>query len=121
MSKIKKVIFVGDAPSPLNTVDSIAFVGADCFPRLVNWINTIQPDYYICMNSNELTTMTDITKLVENDDFKVIALGMKAAQRLMEFEIDHFMLPHPSGRNIQINDPIAIRDLLLEAKDYVNE
>lgn len=121
MSKYSKVVFVGDAPSINNAVDSIAFVGADCFNRLVEWINAIQPDYYICLNSNELTYMSDIHKLVVRADFKVIALGMKAASRLTEFEIDHFMLPHPSGRNRQINDPIAIKELLVEAREYVYE
>lgn len=121
MSKITKVVFVGDQPSATNTVDGIAFVGAACFSRLVDWINAIDADFYICLNSNELTYMGDIHKLVENADFKVIALGIKAASRLQEFDIDHFMLPHPSGLNRQINDPIAIKTLLMEAQEYVHE
>lgn len=116
-----KVVFVGDQPSATNILEGYAFIGADCFPRLIEWINIISPDYYICLNSNELIYMSDIHKLVIEADFKVIALGIRAASRLQEFEIDHFMLPHPSGRNRQINDPIAIKELLLEAMEYARE
>lgn len=121
MARNNSVVFVGDQPSINNAVDHIAFVGASCFPRLVEWIKIIQPDFYICINSNELTHMADISKLVARADFKVIALGLKAAKRLTEFEIDHFMLPHPSGLNRKLNDPIALKELLLQAMEYVHE
>lgn len=116
-----RVVFVGDAPSANNAVETIAFVGAHCFPRLVEWIKLIDPDFYVCINSNELTQMADIHKLVVRADFKVIALGLTAAKRLTEFEIDHFMMPHPSGLNRKLNDPIAIKELLVEAREYVHE
>jgi uracil-DNA glycosylase len=119
MSKIKKVIFVGDEPSRFNADPQIAFVGAKCFPRLVEWIKIIQPDYYIVMNSNKMSDLETIRKLVNEERFCVISLGLHASCRLSKLEINHFPIPHPSGRNRLTNDIQSINDSLMKAKEYV--
>lgn len=114
---MKKVVFVGDCPSPLNTAKSIAFVGSKSFPRLVEWIKAIDADFYICLNSSpgELLTIGQLMA----DGFKVIALGNAASERLEGLQIPHYALPHPSGRNRKVNVGVTVETWLDLAKTYV--
>lgn len=114
-----KVLFVGDKPSKFNVSSYIPFVGAKCFPRLVEWIRVINPDYYIVMNSDLNWDMNQINILYKNG-FKVVALGNKAASKLLaETDIDFFKLPHPSGLNRKTNNKAYIDRQLLLASKYV--
>lgn len=105
-----KVLFVGDTPSRLNLRTDVPFVGAGCFKRLVEWINYINPDYYICLNASQ--DMDKISDLVTYEGFKVIALGNAAMERLEDAHISALYLPHPSGRNRLLNDENAIANYL---------
>lgn len=105
------IVFVGDEPSKTNTSPDIAFVGAKCFPRLVQWINKINPDYYIVLNSDTVGSISDIRKLSQTG-FIVIALGEKASKKLTVAQIKHKKLPHPSGLNRKINNKQEIDKLL---------
>lgn len=111
-----RVVFCGDEPSKTNVSTDIAFVGATCFPRLVQWINHINPDYYICLNTDTVSQLSDIRKLQKNG-FKVIALGMKASIRLLE--IPHFFMHHPSGLNRKNNDKKIVVEMLNNALVYI--
>lgn len=102
---------MGDKPSEKNIDPDIAFVGANSFNRLVEWINYLKPDYYICLNSENANDIFKIARLVE-DGFKVIALGNNSAKRLEHYGYTFFKLPHPSGLNRQINDRKAIEHAL---------
>ena len=113
-----KVIFVGEKPSQCNVSEDIAFVGAACFPRLVEWIKRINPDYYVCLNSETNRELNDIEALTA-DGFKVICLGKQASVRLTDRQIDHMVIPHPSGRNRQVTDEVAIAKILEDAWMYV--
>lgn len=114
-----KVIFVGDEPSKTNIHDDIAFVGAKCFPTLVEWINIINPDYYICLNSNKGTDLDKILDLYHGEKFSVIALGNKAAKRLSKLGIGHRKLPHPSGLNRALNDKKKLIVDIMNCKRYI--
>lgn len=109
-------IFVGDEPSKLNISTDIAFAGAKCFPRLIEWIKFLNPDYYICLNSDTISQLSDIRKL-QNRGFKVIALGLKASKRLKE--IPHARLLHPSGANRLINDKLYVENELNRIYNYI--
>ena len=113
-----KVVFVGDEPSPTNISHQIAFVGAKCFERLVGWIKYLQPDYYICLNSNTDDDMLGIESLVDAG-FQVVALGNKASKRLQKYDIDHWKLPHPSGLNRKLNDEKAMALELLACYEWL--
>lgn len=113
---MKKVVFVGDKPSRTN-VSHLAFVGARCFPRLVEWISAIGADYYVCLNSSN--DELDVIETLLADGFRVIALGMSASERLNERNISHYCIPHPSGRNRKMNDAISVQEWLDLAKAYV--
>jgi uracil-DNA glycosylase len=113
-----KVIFVGDKPSSKNLSIDIPFVGASCFPRLINWIKFISPDYYLTFNSQLDLDLNKVAQL-EKNNFKVIALGNNAHKKLKNCGINHFTLPHPSGLNRKINDDNYIKNVLQLAKQYV--
>lgn len=114
-----KVVFVGDSPSKTNVDDNIAFVGSKCFIKVVDWIkNEIQPDYYICLNSDRSTFFDSIHGL-ERAGFSVVALGNRASKRLTTWGIEHFKLPHPSGLNRKLNNKAFTRNELLKAHYYV--
>ncbi len=76
-----KVAFIGDEPSHKNAHPDLAFVGAGCFNTVIEWINDLSPDYYVCLNSNTPRDMDKIHVLAEQG-FKLVALGKKASERL---------------------------------------
>lgn len=117
---MNKIVIVGDEPSNLNISPNIAFVGAKCFPTLVEWIKHLDPDYYVCLNSNTLDAVHDI-KTLYTDGFKVIAVGNKASERLTFSGVKHFKLPHPSGLNRQMNDKAFVLNQLNLAKYYISQ
>lgn len=111
-----KAVFVGDEPSRLNRNIDIAFVGARCFPTLVEWIAKLPVDYYVCINSNKQSDLDKIKCLADNG-FKVVALGNKASRRLKDME--HYMLPHPSGLNRKLNNKQELALRMLKCCDYL--
>lgn len=113
-----KVAFIGDSPSRLNVNEDLAFVGARCFYTIIEWIKYINPDYYICINSNKRASMWDIQKLYEYG-FKIIALGNKSSKRLDSCNIEHLKIDHPSGLNRKLNNKDYIDKILKEAYTYV--
>lgn len=122
-----KILFVGDEPS-LRTDPDAPFRGAACEKRLYEWIA-------IVMDITVLEAMMSKDIRITNSDMKnrimfmtikfaaylegapVIALGNKASERLKNDP--HFKLPHPSGRNRQINDKEFIEKKLMECKEYI--
>lgn len=118
---IVNVVIVGDSPSRLNINSNIAFVGSKCFSNVVGWIKYLQPDYYICLNSNTNDNMYDILDLYKKSNFKVIALGNKASERLAKENIKHFKLPHPSGLNRKLNDENYVLQQLQIAHNFIRE
>ena len=113
-----KVVFVGDTPSSTNIHPDIAFVGAKCFERLVEWIKQLPIDYYICLNSEGERDLDKIHCLT-SAGFKVIALGNKASDRLSLQKVEHFKLPHPSGLNRIINDKRKMALEMLACHTYL--
>lgn len=54
-------------------------------------------------------------------DFKIVALGGVASAVLKRMGVDHFKLPHPSGRNRQLNDPSVEKRALKELKQWLEK
>lgn len=115
-----KVVFVGDEPSKKNVDPDIAFVGAACFKTLTWMIAYISADYYLCLNSDSIDDRAKIKKLYDNG-FKVVALGVMASSKLKSLGIEHYMLPHPSGRNRRLNNKYHILMKLERAHQYVRQ
>lgn len=114
---MKKVLFIGDTPSKKNITPGLAFLGAACFPTLIEWIKVIQADFYLCLNSSQ-TEMKLVPKLYE-EGFSIIALGKVAAARLDNLGIPYYELPHPSGRTSKLNEGPTIETWLDLARQYV--
>lgn len=113
-----KIAFIGDKPSKSNTSEYIPFVGAKCFPKLISWIKELNPDYYIVLNSINVSDHIRILAL-KNTDFKFVALGKNAATWLKTYNIDHFEMPHPSGLNRKLNDEKYVKKTLEECYFYL--
>lgn len=52
---------------------------------------------------------------------KIIAWGMSVSKFLNIIDVKHFVLPHPSPRNRQINDKNFVENRLKECKKYIYE
>lgn len=94
-----------------------AFEGAACEPRLREWIKTVCYGYtYRIFNTSE--EGASIWTLWHIDDGDIlIALGNNASKWIGEHK--HFKLPHPSGRNRQINDKEFIANKLAKCREYI--
>lgn len=132
------ILFVGDRPSPKMKPGAKPFEGADCEKRLIDWQRIVAPDYfppltkeerdkgYICIlglftyNSHTSEDLNDIETIARGRT-AVIALGNVASKKLNGLNIYHFKLPHPSGRNRQINDKAFINSKLTECKKYIEK
>ena len=53
-------------------------------------------------------------------DVKFVALGNNATNFLKKFNVSHFKLPHPSGRNRQVNNEEFIQERLKACKEWLN-
>ncbi len=119
------VLFVGDKPSNKMKPGAKPFEGAACEERLLMWIEDIMtevdydPRYKIINSIN--TNMLFLKIYVYFMGYPIIALGNEASKRLIKAGISHFKLPHPSGRNRQINDKEFISKKLTECKKWINE
>ncbi len=115
------ILFVGDKPSKRTDPD-VPFKGAACEKRLNEWIEYLglsRESYR--SNSIYIINQTDIPKspliITVCKWTGIIALGNNASKALKS--IPHFKLPHPSGRNRQINDSEFIAKKLAECKRYI--
>lgn len=118
--KIKVILFVGDKPSKKMKPDAQPFEGAACEKRLMEWIKFLNVDDYKFMNSYNWF-MNETTYGGGFRYFNTfIALGNEASKILTKDGISHFKLPHPSGRNRQVNDKELIAKKLAECKAWLN-
>ncbi len=114
------IIFVGDRPSSLMAPGAAAFDGARCSHRLSTWIKTVtdeQVAYYV-LNSVDHHLNYVITTAIQKG-FPVVALGKAASKALKD--TPHFVLPHPSGRNLQTNNKKFIDAKLKECQVWIKE
>lgn len=120
------IIFVGDKPSSRMKSGVKPFEGAGCEKRLLEWMSILfaaPSTEYMLFNQSDLW----IGHYLRNEfdafykESAVIALGEKASRYLKLRSIPHFKLPHPSGRNRQINDKSFISERLAECKKYIEK
>lgn len=109
------VIFVGDTPSK-RTDPNQAFKGAACEKRLKEWIARLDVAEYYLINStdNDLYSKIYTAKAI---GVPIIALGNNASKALGSAE--HYKLPHPSGRNRQINNKAFIDNKIMECGQFL--
>lgn len=112
------ILFVGDKPSLKMKPGAKPFEGAACEARLHSWCIRLA-DSYELFNSSQYIDMTCIIMRHTIHQDKIVALGNNASKRLTKYGIPHFKLPHPSGRNRQLNDKSYIESRLAECKKYI--
>ena len=128
-----KVLFVGDKPSRLNTDPNMAFKGAACEKRLQGWIDQVtlkagleewrtepycREKYEVINRVDKDATYIVVTYMLQ--DWPIIALGNNAAKFLASICMTpYYKLPHPSGRNRQINDRAFIMSRLRACQSYI--
>lgn len=96
--------------------------------NLEKWMNTLEVRHYSFINTFDFpgkAKMTNVNfiSLIEacSGYSKVLALGNFASDALDKIGIDHFLLPHPSPLNRQLNDKKFEKQILSKCKDYLND
>jgi uracil-DNA glycosylase len=122
------IIFVGDKPSAKMKPGAKPFQGAACEKRLMEWIETLIDytttsvgDFYLqydIVNSSDPYCIDSVLNMWSGNN--VIALGNAASNYLNKYSVPHFKLPHPSGRNRQLNDKKFIEAKLKECKEWLS-
>jgi len=116
------VLIVGDKPGKGNVSKHVAFVGAACEPRLVQWLIQMGCSSYNVWLINQVDpTCRHIARGFNLGNKPVIALGKAAQGFLYTCQVSFLGLPHPSGLNRQINDKEAILEELHKAHQYIRE
>lgn len=117
------IIFVGDCPSKKNISKHVPFIGTKSYDTLSEWFNVLDLRFheYILYNSHTDKLLNKI-KIYDDNNFTIIALGNKAADRLKKRGIQIlYKLPHPSPRNRKLNDKQFVINELKKCKEVLNE
>jgi hypothetical protein len=105
--------------------DAKAFEGAACEDRLLDWIGTIigekihltENEHFIIINQASVDWAWFVAAVARGH--KLVALGNNASNRISRY-IEHFKLPHPSGKNRQINNKTFIRNKLMRCREWLD-
>jgi uracil-DNA glycosylase family 4 len=133
-SELNTVLFVGSNPGQASQVD-VAFHGSTKSSKiLTSWIQDVNG----CrMHINVLNEKTPNNRPLKRSEIKlnlpqlkeqlrciqprrVVALGKTAAFALRSIGVEFFEMPHPSGRNRQLNDKEWAAQKIKEMTDYCN-
>lgn len=125
-STFQRVLVVGQSPGP--KFDAPVITHGSTTGRLYEWLKRLElrrvsfvnacPDQGGALYCNaDLDFLTVCYAL--GDYGAVITLGRTAAAAIEELRIDHFRLPHPSGRNRQLNDPEFVKEKLKRCRGYL--
>lgn len=112
------ILFVGDDLSP-KAKTPVPFKGAACEKRLNEWIATLgfdRKDVKIINRTDKNFQLA--VMLAAHRGLPIVALGNNASSAVTP--VPHFKLPHPSGRNRQINNKEFISAKLYECKKWLN-
>jgi hypothetical protein len=115
------ILFIDDKPSPGMKLNAKPFEGARCEKRLLEWLATINIKPYYIFNTTDEYCM-NMALMFLFCKCPIVALGNNASGYLKSYKklnILHFKLPHPSGRNRQINDKEFIVKRLAECKNWI--
>lgn len=123
-----RVLFVGSNP-PVGS-NGEPFVGTKSHTILKQWLQEMKVEHYVLANVSNLQTNRKLRvseyegyrllSIVDNHGL-VVALGNTASDALSRIGIEHFKLPHPSGKNRKLNDKAFVKNILKECSQWIKE
>ena len=113
------IVFVGDKPSTKNTDLNVPFIGTQSHKTLLKWIEYLGINEYILFNSHTEQELIEFESFCKHNTCLVVALGNNAARAMKRYALDllFFTLPHPSPRNLILNDSKFVTRELDRLKD----
>jgi len=125
------IVFVGLAPSKQNLHPNIPFLGTKSWTRLQEWIKAVPVGSYGLTNLfrhilKEPPSKEALKKAADNISsycrgFRyTVALGNEASTALKLAGIEHYKLPHPSGRNRLFNNKAYEPQMLAQFRQWLD-
>jgi uracil-DNA glycosylase len=128
------ILFVGSNPSTSSTEDAAFHSSTMSSKRLMSWLKNIDGSFiYINVFNSPTENNRPLKKseIVLNVDrlkndveaikpTKIVALGKTASTALEIIGAEHYKMPHPSGRNREINDEEYIKEKVKGLENYVS-
>lgn len=121
------VYFIADKPTKENLSPKIPLVGTKSYRTLLGWCGEMNVDISRVRMFNQsdkpfngIGNVPSLNQAIELGHIRVIALGYKAMDYLIKSGVDEFfVLPHPSGRNLQLNYKELVQSKLDHCRDYI--
>jgi uracil-DNA glycosylase len=128
-----KILLVGSNPSIQSQSDFAFFMDTKSGKTLKEWTDTIPGVAWMYGNVSDIKTeknrplkRSEIlealpvlrARIMKAHPYKVVALGKTAEEALTLLGCPHLAMPHPSGLNRQLNDPVFKAQKLKELADY---
>lgn len=135
----RTILFLGSNPSKSSS-STLPFWGDSKSRRILDlWLSEItldSCDSIIFANvtdrpteNNRALKMSEIRysllelqlKILEAGPTKIVSLGKAASTALTLLRVEHFAMPHPSGRNRQLNNKLFINLKLEQLRLYLSD
>ena len=133
----RTILLLGSNPS-ISSSSTVPFWEDSRSRKILNdWISRIPLDHHHSIifenvsddptDKNRPLKMSEIrislldleSKINHHDPDKIIALGKTASIALTLLRRDHFAMPHPSGRNRQLNDKIFVENKIKDMMKFI--
>lgn len=127
MTRKLRVLLLGQNPACASPTPESAFENTRSGKLLCEWCKVLGDHDYVLRNTVLYQTVRNRTPRlseVDIDDLRlrialcqadvIVAVGALAHSALLSANIDHHRLPHPSGLNRQLNDPMYVAEQLTE-------
>lgn len=124
-----RLLFVGQNPAYPNQDAWRAFEGTASGRRLNQWLYELGATEVTMINASPRlgrVTQSDVDPtiilgaILKYHPVRVVALGRFAHEALVRLSVEHFTLPHPSGRNRKLNDKEWVRAQLSMCRAWVS-
>jgi hypothetical protein len=117
----RRILIVGINPSSVNPAKICASI-----KRLYRWADEMNIGLFSFTNcipragkySDKDIDYNFLNNCIKGYD-RVVALGGFPSKALSKLDVDHFVLPHPSGLNRKLNDKEYEREVLRSCSEYL--
>lgn len=128
---MNRVVVVGSNPAIASPDSTLPFAGTRSGKTLRSWLDRLGLGPVFLVNVSSVRTpgnrklkvseyeLEALRKVVRDDTTTVIALGETAAHALEKIGVEHFKLPHPSGRNRLLNDMDYLDQKIAECRAFI--